>query len=160
MSGSMREPEFLFRFTDIQPEPPLYTAAPIEKPVVIKPTPAPLLEAPPRPVRAAIEVAPAPTTLPQPIPSPAAPVAAPLMVQKGLTDRTAWESWFEGLSGDFKAGAFFWSGQRTLKDPGSCRTGNDAFYQGCTEAKTRLAPSDVLRKSEPDYKLGWNSYRG
>ena len=25
---------------------------------------------------------------------------------------------------------------------------------------SRLTPSDVLRKSEPDYKLGWNAYRG
>jgi hypothetical protein len=37
-------------------------------------------------------------------------------------------------------------------------SGNDAFYQGCTDLKVRLAPSDALRKSEPDYKRGWNAW--
>src|SRR5216683_1277922 len=155
VSGSMQEPEFLFRFSDIQPEPSLY--APVEKPVVIKPTPAPLLEAPPRPVRATIEV---PATVASPPSIPQATTGISAMYQKGFQDRVSWEQWFAGLSGDFKLGAFFWSAQRSLKEPGSCRTGNDAFYQGCTEAKSRLAGSDVLRKSEPDYKLGWNAYPG
>ena len=29
---------------------------------------------------------------------------------------------------------------------------------GCNQAKARLAPYDLLRKAQPEYKLGWNSY--
>jgi hypothetical protein len=32
------------------------------------------------------------------------------------------------------------------------------FYRGCTDAKVKLATTDALRKSEPGYKAGWNSY--
>ena len=80
------------------------------------------------------------------------------MYDKGLADRTAWEDWFDGLQGDFKTGAFFWSGQRSLPHPGSCNQMNTDFYSGCTAAKERLAATDALRVSEPDYKRGWNAY--
>jgi len=80
------------------------------------------------------------------------------MVQKGLSDRTSWETWFNGLQGDEKTGAFYWAGQRSLSHPGSCQQMSAAFYNGCTAAKTRLAASDAMRKFEPSYKLGWNSY--
>ncbi len=40
--------------------------------------------------------------------------------QQGLADREAWESWFNGLSGEYRSGAYFWSGQRSLPDPTSC----------------------------------------
>jgi hypothetical protein len=84
--------------------------------------------------------------------------AEPSMFEQGRQDRTAWEQWFNGLQGDYKTGAFYWSSQRSLPNPGSCKQMNDQFYTGCTAAKTKLAPSDVLRKSEPDYKTGWNTW--
>lgn len=116
---------------------------------------------PPRPA--------APTPVVDPTPSPAStteqpkavPVSAPqgdAMFQKGLSDRTAWETWFNGLQGDQKTGAFYWAGQRSLPHPGSCEQMSAAFHDGCTAAKVRLAASDPLRKSEPSYKQGWNSY--
>ena len=80
------------------------------------------------------------------------------MFQKGLIDRTNWEQWFNGLQGDEKIGAFYWSGQRSLPHPGSCEQMDAAFFNGCTEAKVRLAASDALRKTEPTYKIGWNAY--
>ena len=47
--------------------------------------------------------------------------------------------------------------QRSIPHPGAC-IGTPAFVAGCNQAKPRLAPCDILRKSEPDYKLGWNSF--
>jgi hypothetical protein len=96
---------------------------------------------------------------PPPPPVASAPPAPALsaMFQKGLTDRTAWEQWFTSLSGVYQGGADYWTAQRSLAHPGPCE-GSPEFVAGCTAAKTRLTPSDVLRKSEPDYKLGWNAY--
>ncbi len=65
--------------------------------------------------------------------------------------------WFSSLSGDMKAGAEYWAGQRSLLHPGKC-TGTPDFSKGCNKAKARLTDSDALRKFEPDYKDGWNSY--
>jgi hypothetical protein len=31
---------------------------------------------------------------------------------------------------------------------------------GCLAAKRILAPSDVRRKTEPEYRAGWNKYSG
>jgi hypothetical protein len=92
-------------------------------------------------------------------PAPSVPLAnLPPMVQKGLADRTAWELWFESLpNGDYRDGAEYWAGQRSLSPPGSCY-GSADFNAGCVEAKERLDPTDRLRKSNPDYKLGWNAY--
>jgi len=90
------------------------------------------------------------------------PPHSPLFDQ-GLADRRAWEQWFSSLVGDQKAGAEYWSGQRSLPKPGSCyraaSSGQDenAFASGCLAAKQRLAHSDQMRKN-PDYKAGWNSF--
>ena len=86
------------------------------------------------------------------------PTGPVTMYDKGLADRAAWENWFNGLQGDFKTGAFFWAGQRSLPHPGSCSDMNTDFNNGCTAAKERLATPDALRRSEPDYKQGWNAY--
>ena len=84
--------------------------------------------------------------------------ADPSLFEQGRQDRAAWEQWFNGLQGDYKTGAFFWSSQRSLSNPGSCKQVDDDFYAGCTAAKTRLSASDTRRKTEPDYKAGWNAY--
>lgn len=80
------------------------------------------------------------------------------LYQKGLAARAAWEQWFSSLQGDFKTGAFYWAGQRSLAHPGSCRQMDDDFFNGCTAAKERLAVSDAMRQTEPQYKLGWNAW--
>lgn len=79
------------------------------------------------------------------------------MYDRGLADRTAYEKWIAGTSGNVRAGAEYWAGQRSLAQPGAC-DGSPEFVAGCTQAKERLTPTDVLRKSQPDYKLGWNAY--
>ena len=75
----------------------------------------------------------------------------------GANDRLAWETWFNGLSGEERDGAYYWAAQRSLKTPGDCGRLGGAGQIGCVEAKARLSPSDVRRKSDPDYKAGWNS---
>jgi hypothetical protein len=77
---------------------------------------------------------------------------------RGLQDRANWELWFNNLQGDYKTGAFYWSSQRSLSQPGSCNQLNIDFLEGCTDAKTRLTPTDIARKTSPAYRFGWNNY--
>ena len=79
------------------------------------------------------------------------------LFSQGLRDRTKWENWFSSLTGDKRAGAEYWAGQRSLSHPGDC-VGTPDFAKGCNEAKARLSGPDVLRKLHPDYKAGWNAY--
>jgi DNA-binding helix-hairpin-helix protein with protein kinase domain len=80
----------------------------------------------------------------------------------GLADRAEWEQWLSTLSGDFRRGAEWWAGHRSLSSPGACNgpaaAMNQQFIFGCEEAKVRLGPKDIKRKSDPDYRRGWNSY--
>ena len=46
--------------------------------------------------------------------------AAAAPFDAGLADRRAIEEWFASLKGDFKKGASYWAGQRSLPKPGSC----------------------------------------
>jgi len=101
--------------------------------------------------------------------SPAAPgfdasYAAPIKpegggsaFQQGFADRKAWEDWFQGTSGVYRDGAFYWSAQRSLSHPGSCGTLGTDGAAGCLAAQVKLAPADVRRKTEPAYRAGWNS---
>jgi hypothetical protein len=80
----------------------------------------------------------------------------------GLADRREFENWFVSLTGDFQKGAEYWAGHRSLPKPGSCYladgTSAGEWTQGCLAAQRQLAPSDVRRKAEPNYRQGWNSY--
>jgi hypothetical protein len=77
----------------------------------------------------------------------------------GLHDRTAWEDWFAALAGDRRAGALYWSGERSKPNPGGCDGGTTDFVAGCQEARQRLAQSDRRRRhAEAVYRHGWNSY--
>lgn len=79
--------------------------------------------------------------------------------EQGRTDRQASESWFAGLTGDFRAGADFWAGHRSDRKPPSCSAPGQSreFVEGCFAAKARLDPTDIRRKAETDYRDGWNS---
>jgi hypothetical protein len=88
------------------------------------------------------------------------PPANTTAYERGRNDRIAWETWFNSLSGDYKAGAYYWSGQRSLPHPGPCASPKPDFTSGCLDAQARLAPSDARRKAEPDYRVGWNYLRG
>lgn len=82
-------------------------------------------------------------------------VLAEDLYSRGVQDRMAWESWFNSLTGDMRAGAEYWAGQRSKPVPGYC-LGTPDFASGCNQAKARLTNPDTLRNSHPEYKLGWN----
>jgi len=69
----------------------------------------------------------------------------------GLSDRQAYEVWFDSLSTDEKAGAIYWAGQRSLPHPGACGHTDAPRDVGCKAAQRRLAPVDARRRSEPEY---------
>jgi hypothetical protein len=91
-------------------------------------------------------------------------ISEPSPFQAGAADRRAWESWFASTSGDYQAGAEFWAGQRSLKKPAPCDAQSaaadrniDVWIAGCLAAQERLAPTDIRRHSDPEYRRGWNN---
>ena len=81
-------------------------------------------------------------------------------VGRGHADRVAFEQWIAGLSGDQRRGADFWTAQRSLTTPIACPAAPDAanadFLRGCQDAQSHLALADVRRRTEADYRQGWN----
>jgi hypothetical protein len=82
--------------------------------------------------------------------------------EEGLAARKGMQVWFNGLNGDYRAGAEYWAGQRSSSKSGSCYSppaqNSKAWTDGCLEALRRFTPTDIRRKSEAEYKEGWNSY--
>ncbi len=79
--------------------------------------------------------------------------------QQGLADRDSWETWFNGLTGAESEGASYWTEERSRKTPVPCSAHasyGDDWLAGCTEAKRRLTPSDIKRRTDPQYWNGWN----
>ena len=87
-----------------------------------------------------------------------------VFVRAGTRRSGGIRKWFASLSGDYRRGADWWTGHRSLPHAGTCNgpaaAMNQQFTLGCEAAKARLASKDVKRKSDPDYKRGWNSYTG
>jgi hypothetical protein len=57
--------------------------------------------------------------------SPSAPATPPLApvassFDQGRADRADWEQWVVALTGDFRRGAEWWAGHRSLSSPGEC----------------------------------------
>jgi hypothetical protein len=79
--------------------------------------------------------------------------------QQGHVERMSYENWIATLSGDTLDGAKFWAAHRSDHAPPSCANPlfTEAFTNGCKIAKVRLAPSDIGRKTDPEFKAGWNS---
>lgn len=81
--------------------------------------------------------------------------------RQGQADRQVWETWFNSQTGDYRAGAEYWAAHRSLPNPGSCNSSpqltDDDRSAGCLAAQQRLAASDVRRKTEPEYRRGWNN---
>ena len=78
----------------------------------------------------------------------------------GRQARTEYEKWFTALpDGSFRDGAVFWATNRSAKPQPSCvQPGTTADWQaGCAAGRVRLATSDIRRKADRDYWLGWNS---
>ena len=93
--------------------------------------------------------------------APLKPTVATIAFQQGQADRQSWETWFSSQTGDYRAGADYWASHRSLPKPEPCSavppsTGAD-WTAGCLAAQRKLAAPDVRRKTEPEYRLGWNS---
>jgi len=77
----------------------------------------------------------------------ATPTPSPMFL-KGLADRTAWETYEAGLTGDYRMGAEYWASQRSLPHSGSCEQDSPEFATGCKGAKLRLTPTDYRAIAE------------
>lgn len=96
-----------------------------------------------------------------PASSPASLAASPY--DQGLADRAALEQWVSSMTGELRRGADWWAARRSLPNPGSCNgpaATSSEFVAGCEAAKARLTLVDVNRKSDPEYRRGWNTYTG
>ena len=80
---------------------------------------------------------------------------------QGHADRMSFEAWMGSLSGDRRRGADFWGQERSKAKAVSCLAADGSllpeFVSGCQEAQRRLALPDVRRRTEPDYRKGWNA---
>jgi hypothetical protein len=82
---------------------------------------------------------------------------------QGLADRAALEQWVAGLSSEFRRGVDWWAARRSVANPGLCdgpAATSSEFAAGCEAAKARLTPVDTKRKSDPEYRRGWNTAPG
>ena len=89
----------------------------------------------------------------------AAQEASPAQTQ-GHADRQGFEQWIQSLPPDQRRGADFWAQERSKPRPQPCAARGKAeppeFTAGCNDARSRLAGFDVRRKTEADYRVGWN----
>lgn len=100
---------------------------------------------------------------PSPSPTPSAQSATDSW-QWGATDWRRLQAWFASQSGDRLAGANFWAANRSMAGHKSCDEAaadfagdKGAFASGCLDAKARLDPIDAKRRSDPEYRAGFNS---
>ena len=102
-------------------------------------------------------IRPSAPTIPASLSRSSPSLSSPSPFRDGVADRQAWEAWVNWLNDDEKAGALYWASQRSLSHPGNCAALGGAQTIGCQEAQTRMSPLDARRKTEPDYRAGWNS---
>ena len=80
---------------------------------------------------------------------------------QGHVDRVSFETWIGSLNGDQRRGAEFWVQERSKPKAVSCLATDGSsvpeFVAGCQKAQSRLALPDVRRRTEPDYRNGWNA---
>jgi len=96
-------------------------------------------------------------------PSATPPAEETASYRQGLADWQSLQVWFGSQSGDRRAGADYWAGNRSKVGHKSCEeaadgfSGNKAdFIAGCQDAKRHLDPIDVKRKSDSEYRAGFN----
>jgi hypothetical protein len=79
----------------------------------------------------------------------------------GVQDRLALEQWVNGFGKGTDAynGAQYWA---MVRNTAQAREGclfpdkTSEWQNGCYKASVKLAPMDIRRRAEPDYKAGWN----
>jgi hypothetical protein len=107
--------------------------------------------------------APGPMSGTQPTLPPPAAKEESQAYRQGTADWQALQAWFGSQTGDQRAGADYWAGNRSKQDHKSCEAAVDefagdktAFLDGCRGAKQKLDPMDIRRRTEPDYRAGFN----
>ena len=85
---------------------------------------------------------------------------------RGVADFDAQQAWFDGQTGDRRAGADYWSANRNVRAHASCaraaenysddRQEEALFAAGCQDAKRVLDPIDA-RRADPQYRAGFNN---
>jgi len=79
----------------------------------------------------------------------------------GRRDRLEFEKWVQSLRTQYKDmydGAQYWAARRSDPKVPICPVGTyEGWTQGCEQAKAKLDPIDKRRKSDADYKAGWNA---
>jgi uncharacterized protein YecT (DUF1311 family) len=90
-----------------------------------------------------------------------APSSSSPAFKQGQIDRQNWESWFASVTGDYHAGAEYWATHRSDQHPPSCGASPPStsadWTAGCYAAQQKLAEADLRRKTELDYRRGWNA---
>ena len=165
VDGAMRKPEFLIRLSSVKHQDDVVDPLPGATTTKAPWTGAALAAAMSAPNLPSAATTPAVSDAPSPVNAPAAAsdlVATPpqsVAFLDGRNGRNAYESWFAAITDeDRRAGAVFWASNRSAKSPpATCHYSSSEFETGCLEAKRLLTPSDTRRKTEPDFKLGWNS---
>ncbi len=94
-----------------------------------------------------------------PLPIWAASPGVQSLEATGRSDRSEFEQWIGGLTGEQRRGADFWTQERSKPRPASCTSAssNAEFLANCQEAQRRLAWPDVRRRTEAEYRSGWNA---
>jgi hypothetical protein len=59
--------------------------------------------------------------------------------------------------GSYREGAVFWAAHRSDKPQPTCADGFPDWLAGCLAARSRLSPIDVRRRTEKEFRWGWNS---
>lgn len=140
VDGAMQKPEFLIRFSAVKHQDDVSTTSRDDDSAH---APIRVLSAPDNPQVATD--APAAGELPAFI--------------DGRDARIGFERWFSTITDDERrAGASFWASNRSAKSPPeNCHYSSPEFENGCLEAKRLLTPADIRRRTEPEFKRGWNS---
>jgi len=79
---------------------------------------------------------------------------------EGRGARLVYEEWVAKLpNGDYRNGVMYWAGNRSNKPQPNCAAvvSSADWLDGCMAARERLTPIDARRRTESDFKLGWNS---
>jgi hypothetical protein len=97
---------------------------------------------------------------PAPSSPPPGDTASSAAFAAGRQARLDYEAWFNSLGDDdYRRGAEFWAANRSLNPPPSCAQAamSAGWQSGCFAGQMHLAYSDPRRRTEKDFRAGWNS---
>jgi hypothetical protein len=76
----------------------------------------------------------------------------------GRAARMDYEQWYGSLDGEYKQGAGWWASHRSAGRVTCTTEPHTATWMlGCSGAQRRLEPADQRRRTDADFRAGWNS---